>query len=112
MSQNLVDLRILKMMADDDPKAVLESFKWAVVAGGLDKSRWAVKLGVRLVGPAQAACREWSCLAAQDYDHVKEQILYHLDITTEHYCQMFHAQKKKEDKTPRVLFQKLADLQE
>ncbi|KYO27768.1 hypothetical protein Y1Q_0005313 [Alligator mississippiensis] len=112
MSRNMVVLRILKMMAEDDPEAFLESFEQATMATGLDKSSWAAKVRVLLVGPIQAAYRAPSCLAAQDYDHVKEQILYSLDITPENYQQMFCARKKKEDKTPWVLLQKLTDLQE
>lgn len=53
------------------------------MAAGLNKSRWAAELGVLLVGPAQAAYRALSQIEAQDYDQVKEQILYRLDITLE-----------------------------
>ncbi|KYO29049.1 hypothetical protein Y1Q_0009858 [Alligator mississippiensis] len=112
MSRYMVDVRIPKMTADDDPKPFLESFKWAVKAADPDKSKWAAKVGVFLVGPVQAAYRALSRLAAQDYDQVKEQILYHLDITPEHYLQMLHAWKKKEDRAPQVLLQKLTDLLE
>lgn len=60
MSHSGVDLRIPKMMAEDNPEAFLESFEWAAVAAGLDKSQWAEKVGVLLVGPTQAAYRALS----------------------------------------------------
>lgn len=46
VSRNLVDLRILKMMAVDDPEVFLESFERVTVAAVLDKIKWAVKIGV------------------------------------------------------------------
>lgn len=51
-TQNVVHLRILKMMAEDDLETFLESFEWTVMAVGTDKSRWAAKVGVLLVCPA------------------------------------------------------------
>lgn len=41
---------------------------------------------------------------------MKKEILYHLGITPEGYLQLFQAHKKKKDKSPRVLLQKLTDL--
>lgn len=47
----------------------------------------------------------------QDYDKVKKEILYQLDITPEKHQPMFWI-RKKEDRSPRVLLQNLADIME
>lgn len=70
------------MTAEDDPEAFLESFERVAVASGMNKSKWMGKVGV-LLGPGQAASQALSGLEAQDYGHLKEQILYRVDITPE-----------------------------
>lgn len=52
---NLLDLRIPKMTVEDDPEVFLESFKRVAMATSLDKAKWAVRIGVLLVGLAPAA---------------------------------------------------------
>lgn len=83
------------MTSEDNPKAFLESFERAAMTTGLDKSKWAVKVGVLLVGLVQVAYQALSQLKAQDYDTMKEQILYCLDITSEWYSQLLHGRRGK-----------------
>ncbi|KYO42845.1 hypothetical protein Y1Q_0016084 [Alligator mississippiensis] len=47
---------------------------------------------------------------AQDYEHVKEAILYKMEINPEQYRRQFRAKKGPEEKRPRVLLQLLRDL--
>ncbi|KYO45949.1 hypothetical protein Y1Q_0021558 [Alligator mississippiensis] len=46
-TQNVVHLRILKMMAEDDLETFLESFEWTVMAVGTDKSRQKIQVTVK-----------------------------------------------------------------
>lgn len=48
-----------------------------------------------LVGQGQAAYHNISHLEALNYDQVKEEILYQLDVTLESYRQLFRAPQKK-----------------
>uniref|UniRef100_A0A7M4ES21 SCAN box domain-containing protein n=1 Tax=Crocodylus porosus TaxID=8502 RepID=A0A7M4ES21_CROPO len=47
---------------------------------------------------------------ALDYDKVKAEILWQLDITPERHCQAFRKKKPNEAKAPCILWQHLADL--
>ncbi|KYO24464.1 hypothetical protein Y1Q_0002082 [Alligator mississippiensis] len=99
-----------KMTKDDDPEAYIEAFEWHALMTRLDKRYWASQLGALVVGKAQAAYRALSRDDALDYEHVKEAILYHLEINPKHYRHQFRAKKGPEAKQPRVLLQFLRDL--
>lgn len=73
------------MTHEDDPEAFLEIFECATVAAELDKTKWASQLGVLLVGKAQVAYQSMFRIEAQAYDTLKEEILYHSDMTPERY---------------------------
>lgn len=52
-----------------------------------------------------------NCGEASDYDKVKKEILYRLDLNPETYHKPFRQNKKrKEDKSPRILLQRLSGL--
>lgn len=76
------------------------------MSSGLDHSWWAGQLGVLLIGKAQVAYQAMPWGEAMDYDKVKKEITYRLDINPERYQQAFHM-KKKEDKSPQILLQHL-----
>lgn len=77
------------MTPQDDPEALLKSFKWVTVALELDWSCWVGQLGVLLTGQVQGAYWAMSCGEELDYDKVKKEILYQLGINPERYCQTF-----------------------
>lgn len=58
-----------------------------------------------MIGKVQTAYRE----EAYNYK-VKMVILHKLEMTLEHFRQLFRVRKEKEDKNPRVLMQLLKDL--
>ncbi|KYO40153.1 hypothetical protein Y1Q_0022086 [Alligator mississippiensis] len=99
-----------KMTKDDDPEAYIEAFERHALMTGLDKRFWASQLGALVVGKAQAAYQALSRDDALDYEHMKEAILYRLEINPEHYRCQFQAKKGPEAKQPRVLLQLLQDL--
>ncbi|KYO45385.1 hypothetical protein Y1Q_0015060 [Alligator mississippiensis] len=98
------------MSIHDDPEVFLESFERAALAARLEKSRWAGQLGILLIGKAQAAYGFMMQDEARDYEKVKKEILYQLDINPETYQQALRARKQREAKEPRALLQRLADL--
>ncbi|KYO37782.1 hypothetical protein Y1Q_0022061 [Alligator mississippiensis] len=99
-----------KMMKDDDPKAYIEVFERHALMTGLPQDYWASQLGALVVGAAQAAY--WAILReeAQDYEQVKQAILYRLEISPNHYRRLFWARKGPDERWPRVLLQLLRDL--
>ncbi|KYO47105.1 hypothetical protein Y1Q_0014015 [Alligator mississippiensis] len=99
-----------KMTKDDDPEAYIKALEWHTLMTRLGKRYWASQLGALVVGKAQAAYRAFSRDDAQDYEHMKEAILYRLEINPEHYCRQFWAKKGPKEKQPRVLLQLLWDL--
>lgn len=82
------------MTLHDNPKAFLESFKWAALVARLEKSQWAGNLGVLLIWKTQAADGYMPWEEARYYDKVTKEILYSLDINPKTYCQAFRAWKK------------------
>uniref|UniRef100_A0A7M4FVI7 SCAN box domain-containing protein n=1 Tax=Crocodylus porosus TaxID=8502 RepID=A0A7M4FVI7_CROPO len=98
------------MTREDDPEAFLEIFERAALAAGLEKAKWAGQLGTLLIGQAQAAYRAISRTDAMDYDKVKGEILLRLDITPERRRQAFREREASEVRSPRILWQTLADL--
>ncbi|KYO27978.1 hypothetical protein Y1Q_0014176 [Alligator mississippiensis] len=112
LQHSSVSFKMPKITKDDDPEAYIEAFKWHALMTGLDKRYWASQLGALVVGKAQAAYRALSRDDALDYEHVKEAILYRLEINPEHYRRQFRAKKGPEAKQPRVLLQLLWDLLE
>lgn len=108
--RNAVELRVPKVMVHDNPKAFLESFEWVALVAGLEKSWWVRNLRVLLIGKAQVAYESMSREEARNYDKVKKEILYRLDIHPETYHQAFRAWKPREAREPHALWQCLADL--
>lgn len=88
------------MTPQDNLEAFLESFERAALAASLDQSRWAGQLGFLLIGRAQAAYWAMPWGEAVDYDTVKKEIMYRLDINPERYHQSFRMKKQTEYKTP------------
>ncbi|KYO26823.1 hypothetical protein Y1Q_0019269 [Alligator mississippiensis] len=80
------------------------------IGNWLEKAHWEGQLGVLLIGKAQAAYGAMMQEEAMNYNKVKREILYRLDINPETYWQAFKAKKKKEERDPRTLSQHLADL--
>uniref|UniRef100_A0A7M4F1R7 SCAN box domain-containing protein n=1 Tax=Crocodylus porosus TaxID=8502 RepID=A0A7M4F1R7_CROPO len=68
------------------------------------------QLGVLLIGRAQGTYRARPQSEAVNYDKVKKEIMYHLNINPERYRQAFRMKKQSEDKSPWILLQVLADL--
>ncbi|KYO23616.1 hypothetical protein Y1Q_0002256 [Alligator mississippiensis] len=110
LQHSLASFKMPKMTKDDDPEAYIEAFERHALMTRLDKRYWASQLGALVVGKAQAAYQALSRDDAQDYEHMKEAILYRLEINPEHYRRQFWAKKGPEDKRPRVLLQLLRDL--
>lgn len=94
----------------------MESFERAALSAGVDRSWWAGQLGVLLIGKGQEAYqampRGEALPSISSYAKVKKEIMYRLDINSERYRQGFCMRKKKEDKSPWILLQHLADLLE
>ncbi|KYO45139.1 hypothetical protein Y1Q_0007428 [Alligator mississippiensis] len=103
LQHSLVSFKMPKMTKDNDPEVYIEAFERHALMTRLDKRYWASQLGALVVGKAQATYRAFSRDDAQDYKHVKEAILYRLEINSEHYCRQFRAKKGPEAKQPRVL---------
>lgn len=80
------NLRIPKVMVEDDIKAYLEAFERVALAVSWDLSRCAHQLSPLLSGQAQAAYRVLSWNEASDYQTAKKAILYRFKITPECYC--------------------------
>ncbi|KYO28237.1 hypothetical protein Y1Q_0005904 [Alligator mississippiensis] len=80
LQHSLASFKMPKMTKDDDPEVYIEAFEWHALMTRLDKRYWASQLGALVVGKAQAAYRVLSRDDAQDYEHVKEAILYRLEI--------------------------------
>lgn len=57
------------MTKEDDSVAFLEAFEMAAVVTGLERSKWASKLGLLLVGQAQPAY--WAMPQKEDLDYEK-----------------------------------------
>ncbi|KYO33527.1 hypothetical protein Y1Q_0008711 [Alligator mississippiensis] len=76
----------------------------------LNQEYWASQLGALVVGKAQAAYRALLRDEARDYEHVKQAILYWLEINPDHYHRLFRAKKRPDKKRPWVLLQLLRDL--
>ncbi|KYO28762.1 hypothetical protein Y1Q_0004423 [Alligator mississippiensis] len=110
LQHSLASFKMPKMSKDDDPEAYIEAFEQHALMTGLDKRYWASQLGALVVGKAQAAYWALSRADALDYEHMKEAILYRLEINSEHYRHQFRAKKGPEVKQPRVLLQLLRDL--
>ncbi|KYO46316.1 hypothetical protein Y1Q_0021835 [Alligator mississippiensis] len=109
LQHSLASFKMPKMTKDDDPEAYIEAFERHTLMTRLDKRYWASQLGALVVGKAQAAYWALSRDDAQDYEHVKEAILYRLEINPEHYRRQFRDKKGPEEKQPRVLLQLLLD---
>ncbi|KYO27705.1 hypothetical protein Y1Q_0005262 [Alligator mississippiensis] len=77
---SLVSFKMPKMSRDDDPEAYIEAFECHALMTRLHKGYWASQLGAQVVGKAQAAYHTLSRDNARDYEHVKEAILYRLEI--------------------------------
>uniref|UniRef100_A0A7M4E513 CCHC-type domain-containing protein n=1 Tax=Crocodylus porosus TaxID=8502 RepID=A0A7M4E513_CROPO len=71
--------------------------------------KW-VSLSMFPLNLTQAAHRAMSRSDAMDYETVKGEILRRLDITPERHRQAFRDKKPAEVRTPRILWQMLADL--
>lgn len=93
------------MTQEDEPESFLETFECVLVSAGLNKAKWDSKLGAFLVGQAQVAYQLISRIDTQDYNRVKNEILYQLDIIPKQYHQLFKMKKRREDKSPRPLLQ-------
>uniref|UniRef100_A0A7M4E7D7 SCAN box domain-containing protein n=1 Tax=Crocodylus porosus TaxID=8502 RepID=A0A7M4E7D7_CROPO len=63
------------------------------------------------VDTVRTSCAKWTGEAV-NYDKVKKEIMYCLNINPKRYCQAFQMKRRIEDKFPRVLLQHLADLLE
>ncbi|KYO40439.1 hypothetical protein Y1Q_0013252 [Alligator mississippiensis] len=107
LQHSLVSFKMPKMTRDDDPEVCIEAFECHALMTRLDKGYWASQLGALVVGKAQAAYRTLSRDDARDYEHVKEAILYRLEIDPEHYHRLFRAKKGPDEKQPWVLLQLL-----
>ncbi|KYO39815.1 hypothetical protein Y1Q_0006693 [Alligator mississippiensis] len=71
-----VSFKMPKMTKDDDPEAYIEAFEHHALMTGLPQEHWASQLGALVVGVAQAAYRAIPREEAQDYERVKQAILY------------------------------------
>ncbi|KYO33682.1 hypothetical protein Y1Q_0008818 [Alligator mississippiensis] len=94
-----VSFKMLQMTKEDDPKAYIEAFECHTLMTGLPQEHWASQLGTLVVGVVQAAYRAIPREEAQDYERVKQAILYQLEISPDYYRHLF-----------RVLLQLLRDL--
>ncbi|KYO30307.1 hypothetical protein Y1Q_0022502 [Alligator mississippiensis] len=110
LQHSLASFKMPKMTKDDDLEAYIEVFEQHALMTRLNKRYWASQLGALVVGKAQATYQALSRDDAQDYEHVKDAILYRLEINPEHYRCQFRAKKGPEEKRPRVLLQLLRDL--
>ncbi|KYO39151.1 hypothetical protein Y1Q_0004800 [Alligator mississippiensis] len=98
------------MLVHDYPEVFLESFEQAALVARLEKSRWDGQLGVLSIGKAQAVYGSMTWEEARDYEKVKKEILYQLDINPETYRQAFRSRKQWEAKEQWALLQWMADL--
>lgn len=85
MQHNLSYFKMPKMTQDDATEAYIEAFERTAMQVRLNCTYWATQLGALLIGKAQAAYRALSKEDTQGYGKVKSAILYHLEITPEHY---------------------------
>lgn len=92
-----------KMTKENDMEAYIESFERTVIQMGPDRMLWASQLGSLLIRKLQVAYRALPREDAYDYDTVKDTILNCLELTIEHYRQLFRARKEKEGRKPRNL---------
>ncbi|KYO17394.1 hypothetical protein Y1Q_0020019 [Alligator mississippiensis] len=99
---SLASFKMPKMTKDDDPEVYIEAFERHALMTRLDKRYWASQLGALVVGKAQAAYRALSRDDTQDYEQVKEAILYRLEINFKHYRRQFQAKKGPKAKQLRV----------
>ncbi|KYO48305.1 hypothetical protein Y1Q_0024677 [Alligator mississippiensis] len=99
-----------KMTKDDNPEAYIEAFEHHALMTGLPQDYWASQLGALVVGKAQAAY--WAILRdeAQNYERVKQSMLYRLEISPDRYRRLFQARKGPNKRRPQVLLQLLRDL--
>ncbi|KYO17363.1 hypothetical protein Y1Q_0019995 [Alligator mississippiensis] len=107
---SLASFKMPKMTKDDDLEAYIEAFERHALMTGLDQGYWESQLGALVVGKAQATYWALSREDAQDYELVKQAILYRLEINPEHYRRLFRAKKGPDERRPKVLLQLLRDL--
>lgn len=65
------------MTKEDNLEDFLEVFKRTDIAGQCSCKTWVLRLGTLLVGEALAV--HCTCLEKQDYEHVKQAIISHLE---------------------------------
>ncbi|KYO40147.1 hypothetical protein Y1Q_0022080 [Alligator mississippiensis] len=110
LRHSLVSFKMPKMTRDNDLEAYIEAFERHALMTRLNQEYWASQLGALVVGKAQVTYRALPRDKARDYKHVKQAILYQLEINPDHYRHLFHAKKGPNEKHPWVLLLLLRDL--
>ncbi|KYO39827.1 hypothetical protein Y1Q_0006705 [Alligator mississippiensis] len=100
LRHSLVSFKMPKMTRDNDPEAYIEAFEHHALMTSLNQECWASQLGTLVVGKAQAAYRALPRDEARDYEHVKQAILYRLEISPDHYRRLFHTKKGPDERRP------------
>ena len=85
------DVRPSKLTDSDDIEAYLLTFERMMLAYGVEKAHWVVRLAPQLSGKAQQAYVAMPTAEAVQYDQVKAAILRRYDINAETYRQRFRS---------------------